>query len=208
MSIGANVKYYRRLNNLSQEELAQKVGVTRAYISQIENGKGIPSEELLAGIAKNLNTAVTALNSVSPASPKERTILEILIAKTKDRTLKWEKYAKIKDVEKNYDIVFLALEKIEETNIDGKCFYYSRHPEKNILYTLYSHTDNSFLCVTYFDNLFPNIHDGKYFVEKSLVLDNPQIKYLLLDLTDSVEAIFDKKEETFLNEIVNDLIDI
>ncbi len=38
MSIGANVKHLRTEKEMSQEELAQAVGVSRAMIAQVERG--------------------------------------------------------------------------------------------------------------------------------------------------------------------------
>lgn len=37
-STGAKIKYYRRLNNITQEELAKRLGVSREVILNIENG--------------------------------------------------------------------------------------------------------------------------------------------------------------------------
>jgi transcriptional regulator with XRE-family HTH domain len=36
---GANVRHYREANGLSQEALAARMGVDRAYISAVERGK-------------------------------------------------------------------------------------------------------------------------------------------------------------------------
>ena len=36
--IGEKIVYYRKIRNLTQEELAEKVGSTPQYLSRIENG--------------------------------------------------------------------------------------------------------------------------------------------------------------------------
>lgn len=36
--IGAKIVYYRKIRNLTKEELAEKVGITPQYLSRIENG--------------------------------------------------------------------------------------------------------------------------------------------------------------------------
>ena len=36
--ISANIVYYRKIRNLTQEELAEKVGITPQYLPRIENG--------------------------------------------------------------------------------------------------------------------------------------------------------------------------
>ena len=36
--IGAKIVYYRKIRNLTQEELAETVGITPQYLARIENG--------------------------------------------------------------------------------------------------------------------------------------------------------------------------
>lgn len=54
MSVGENVKRLREAAKLTQQELADKVGVGRTYIAQIERGAKCPSivfaDELSAAI--------------------------------------------------------------------------------------------------------------------------------------------------------------
>ena len=38
-SLGSNIKKYRELKKLSQEELAEKVDLSREYIVRVENGR-------------------------------------------------------------------------------------------------------------------------------------------------------------------------
>jgi len=47
-----DLKVLRAMNNLSQEALAEKVGVTRVTINKIENGKWVPSTVLALKIAR------------------------------------------------------------------------------------------------------------------------------------------------------------
>lgn len=47
-----NIKVYRAMHNLTQEGLAEKVGVTRQTINAIEKGKYDPSLELAFKIAR------------------------------------------------------------------------------------------------------------------------------------------------------------
>lgn len=46
------VKIYRATHNLTQEDLAQKIGVSRQTVIAIENGKYLPSLGLAFTIAK------------------------------------------------------------------------------------------------------------------------------------------------------------
>ncbi len=53
-----NLKIYRAIENLTQEELANKLGVTRQTIIAIENNKYNPSLNLAFKIANFLNVKI------------------------------------------------------------------------------------------------------------------------------------------------------
>ncbi|MCY3414438.1 MAG: helix-turn-helix transcriptional regulator [Candidatus Heimdallarchaeota archaeon] len=55
------IKVYRAMHNLTQEELAQKVGVRRETISYIERGKYSPSLRLAFDLAQILKTTMDEL---------------------------------------------------------------------------------------------------------------------------------------------------
>lgn len=55
------IKELRARNNLTQEELADKVGVVRATILYIEKGDYNPTIKLAHKIAKELNTTLDEL---------------------------------------------------------------------------------------------------------------------------------------------------
>ena len=50
-----NLKYYRIKENLRQEDLAEKVGLTDKYISDLERAKFSPSLETIEKLAYSLN---------------------------------------------------------------------------------------------------------------------------------------------------------
>lgn len=52
------IKVYRAITNISQEELATSVGVTRKTINTVETGKFIPSTVLALKIAKYFHVPV------------------------------------------------------------------------------------------------------------------------------------------------------
>ncbi|MDR0980387.1 MAG: helix-turn-helix transcriptional regulator [Methanocalculaceae archaeon] len=52
------IKVYRAMNDLTQEGLAQALGVTRQTILAIEKGKYDPSLELAFRMAKYFNTTI------------------------------------------------------------------------------------------------------------------------------------------------------
>lgn len=52
------IKVHRAMNDWTQEELAQRVNVTRKTINTVENGKFIPSAYLALKIAKAFGVTV------------------------------------------------------------------------------------------------------------------------------------------------------
>ncbi|MEE9371678.1 MAG: helix-turn-helix transcriptional regulator [Saprospiraceae bacterium] len=55
------IKVQRAINNLTQEELAVKIGVTRKTINTIENGKFVPSTILAIRLSRIFNIKVEDL---------------------------------------------------------------------------------------------------------------------------------------------------
>ncbi len=55
------IKYYRVLNDITQEELAKKVGCTRQTINAVEKDKYAPSLLLGFKIAEALDVEITEL---------------------------------------------------------------------------------------------------------------------------------------------------
>jgi transcriptional regulator with XRE-family HTH domain len=57
--IGSNIRELRKQQNLLQIDLAVMVGIDRAYLSEIENGKTNISINLLYAIADALQVPIT-----------------------------------------------------------------------------------------------------------------------------------------------------
>ena len=55
------IKVQRAIKNITQEELAEKIGVTRKTINTIENGKFVPSTILAIRLAKYFEIGVEDL---------------------------------------------------------------------------------------------------------------------------------------------------
>lgn len=66
--ISENIRFYRKTNNMSQDELAEKLGVSRQSISFWENGQTQPTLENVIALAKIFNISSDALLSQSSAS--------------------------------------------------------------------------------------------------------------------------------------------
>ncbi len=84
--IGERVRIRREHKTMHLNELAEKVGVTKSCLSQIENGKSFPSIFTLKKIADSLNTTIGDL-----VGEKERLEFNPLI------TLKNRKFVKTND---------------------------------------------------------------------------------------------------------------
>ena len=59
--LGKNIQKYRKLNKITQEKLAEMIGVEINSISSIETGKYFPSPENLVKISNALNTNLSNL---------------------------------------------------------------------------------------------------------------------------------------------------
>ncbi|MBQ8458527.1 helix-turn-helix transcriptional regulator [bacterium] len=59
--LGKRIQELRKGKKLSQEALAEKIGIEPNNLSRIENGKNYPTPENLAKIAKELNVSVDKL---------------------------------------------------------------------------------------------------------------------------------------------------
>lgn len=60
-----NLKFYRKRKNISQRELAQQIGVSEAFISQLENSLNTPSIKTLNKIAGVLEVDPDELNLIN-----------------------------------------------------------------------------------------------------------------------------------------------
>lgn len=59
--IKTNIKTHRTIKELTQEDLANRVGVRRETIMRLENAKYNPSLELAVKISKELDTTIEEL---------------------------------------------------------------------------------------------------------------------------------------------------
>ena len=72
MSFGENLREIRKQRNITQEELAELLGVSRQAISKWESGNGYPETEKLIEISRQLNISLDyLLNDASNVAEKE-----------------------------------------------------------------------------------------------------------------------------------------
>lgn len=73
--IGEFIKQLRKDNNLTQKELADKLGVTYQAVSKWENGKNIPDMLILTEISKMFNVNIDEIISGKKANNKKKSSL-------------------------------------------------------------------------------------------------------------------------------------
>lgn len=75
MSFADNLKQIRKENHLSQEELAELLGVSRQAVSKWEQGMGYPEVEKLLLLSRKLNVSLDALmcSEITCESVKDKT---------------------------------------------------------------------------------------------------------------------------------------
>lgn len=59
--LGLNIAYYRKLKGLSQEKLAERVGVSRTHMSRIETADCAVSLDVVFNVADALEIPVSSL---------------------------------------------------------------------------------------------------------------------------------------------------
>lgn len=63
MKVGAKIKRERNKIGLTQYELAEKVGISRTYLSDIENDRSNPSFLMVTRIANALEISLSILEN-------------------------------------------------------------------------------------------------------------------------------------------------
>lgn len=59
--LGENLKVIRASKNITQSELAEKLGADKSFVSNIENGKTNPTLSTIASLAKALGVSTNEL---------------------------------------------------------------------------------------------------------------------------------------------------
>lgn len=86
-NLGLRIKAVRQYYSERQAEFAERIGVSRSYLSEVENGKSKPSIEMIVGIAKKCPEVrhewlLTGLGEMSPdqetpTTPKPTTNIDV-----------------------------------------------------------------------------------------------------------------------------------
>ena len=67
------IKVYRAMHDLTQEDLAKKIGVTRQTILAIEKGRYVPSLDLAFKISRHFGVNIEEIFNYSEEPPKTPT---------------------------------------------------------------------------------------------------------------------------------------
>jgi len=73
IQVASAVRDLRHVRNLSQRQLAGRMGVPRTYISKIENGKAMPTLSSLDRLARALQVDISALLRDAPRRHQDET---------------------------------------------------------------------------------------------------------------------------------------
>lgn len=83
-----NIKKYRNINNFTQDELANKMFVSRTLVTKWETGNATPTKENIFKMSEVFNVSINKLlnrkeyNSIMLSSYKTKTIEKILLLST------------------------------------------------------------------------------------------------------------------------------
>ncbi len=69
--IGKRIQTRRQEQNITQEKLADRVGISVVYLSKIENGRVYPTLETLSNICTELDTELSAILSNTEIARKD-----------------------------------------------------------------------------------------------------------------------------------------
>ena len=69
--IGKRIQTRRHEQNITQEKLAERVGISVVYLSKIENGRVYPTLETLSNICTELDTELSAILSNTEIARKD-----------------------------------------------------------------------------------------------------------------------------------------
>jgi len=87
-ALGEIIRRQRELAEMSMRQFAELAGISNPYLSQIERGLRVPSEQVLDGIANALRVSVDALYEQAGVSPPgddngDSAMLEAIAADTR-----------------------------------------------------------------------------------------------------------------------------
>lgn len=115
MSFADNLTGLRKLNNLSQEELAEKIGISRQTLSKYETGESLPDIEKCAAIAAIFGVTIDDLINYNKGDnlgigvpPKGKHIFGMVTVGDKGQVVIPAKARKIFDIKPGDNLIVLG----------------------------------------------------------------------------------------------------
>ncbi|MCC0645477.1 helix-turn-helix domain-containing protein [Clostridioides sp. ZZV14-6150] len=121
MGVGENIKTFRKDKMMTQEQLAEKAGISRVALGNYEREERVPSLEILEKLAVALDTSTHTIINLNILSLED--IYDIKIIQNEYVPLTSMQKKKIKDSLESYSL---------EMNIDTICNIYDDFSTKNL----------------------------------------------------------------------------
>lgn len=119
--LNENIKRIREERGMTQKQLADKVGISGAFMSLIEKGTNKPSDENLKKIANALDVPVEILKKPKQIKPSTQ-LINLLIELTRQGKIKWK--SETKDL---YDEILSYEDEAYSTIVNGNKYFIVIH---------------------------------------------------------------------------------
>lgn len=107
--INENIKYYRKIRGMSQEEMAIRLHVVRQTVSKWENGLSVPDADMVICIAELLEVPVSVLLGVNETNLSDQSLSKELEKANQLLSEKIQKEKLVKEANKKRSlIIFLS----------------------------------------------------------------------------------------------------
>ncbi|MDO5114538.1 MAG: helix-turn-helix transcriptional regulator [Synergistaceae bacterium] len=121
MSLGSRIKSLRKAQRLTQQNLADKVAVSRIYVQALESNRRLPSMKLLQKLAPALNVQISdLLQDFSSLDTPGRVQLESMLDNGELEIWYRSKKLSDKELRRVYRVVEAALDEWDEEEEAGK----------------------------------------------------------------------------------------
>lgn len=179
--LSENIAYYRRKKGMTQKGLAEKTGLSRSFISQIENNTNTPSNDSLFKIAQVLGISVELLkdNEKNYVKDEDTELVNLLINITGDEKIRWDLF---NDPSEYYDGIY-------KSNVRGTEY---------LLYFKYGKSFKN-IYIEYIKLEFKNEYDGYSDFIDSQTQDNN----LLYELFQTIQNLDRDRSPKF--KLINEL---
>lgn len=87
LSVGKKLTQYRKKYNLTQDEIAERLFVTRQLVSKWENGTGVPSIDCLLELCKLYETTFEDILCLNELEKWNKPLIFIFQKKNKKETI-------------------------------------------------------------------------------------------------------------------------